>query len=264
MSQNTAKNNHTAIAASADVAGWRKMTEKTSASASQIPAYASVLSKKSSPRATSAPLGATPSTSNPMPVTSNHSASRLIPQRHDARQKLAQQQGVPVNGLRQDAAERAPVVLAVHRIESQGDGRQREKESQKGDERGKWILLRREELQVHERVFRDRGAQLARGHKRGRKRGQEDQQFQQLHTHAAEVVGEVFEDDRPQPGPGRPLTPHGPPSGSSGRRLHPGTGVPVPDPADPLPHSRPAGPPRRGSPPGFRVCTDPPAPSTGW
>ena len=114
---------------------------------------------------------------------------------------MPEQQGVAIDRLRQHAAERAPVELAVDGVEAQPDRHQRDHEGERGDE-GDRRLLRRDREDAQEQVLvrlRDL-AQRLQGEAHRQRAEHDHEQGQHQHAGAAEMIGQFLDEDRPDAG----------------------------------------------------------------
>ena len=97
----------------------------------------------------------------------------------------------------EDPGERPPGVLPFRRVKGQGDGGQGDEEGEEAHEGGQGVLGRGEELEVEEGVLPHRLAQGLASRVEGPQGGEEDEDLQDPHPEAGEVVGHLLEEDGP-------------------------------------------------------------------
>ena len=191
-------------------------------------------------------------------MTNSHSAVSVIASVARPGEELSEQQRVAIDRLRQQAAHRAAVELAVDAVEAERDGDDRDEEAEKGDERRQRRLGGGEQAQEDERVLADDAAHFADRRVDRAGAGDEHQQLQQPHAHAGEVVGQLLHHHHAGAGEGEAVTPHRAPPRNSAHRLPRGwRGRPRCSSARRPPRRSPA-PPRRARRRSLRRGTRPP------
>ena len=106
----------------------------------------------------------------------------------EAGEEFPEQQRVAIDRLRQNARQRAPVMLAVDRVEAEADGHQRHQEAEEGDERRQRLARGGEQAQEQERILGGDRANLLDRAKDPGERHQHHQPFQHAHAGAGQMI----------------------------------------------------------------------------
>ena len=110
--------------------------------------------------------------------------------------ELPEQKRVAIDRLRQDARKRAPVVLAVHRVEAKSDRDQRHQERQQRDQRQRSAAG--EQTQEQERILGRDLLDLVDRAAHDRDRGRHHENHQHHHENAGEVIRDLFQCHDPE------------------------------------------------------------------